>query len=130
MYHGWNDTAISPENSINVYTDIVKKTGGNSDNWIKLYMIPGMNHCQGGIGTDSQFNKMALVERWRESNTAPQAVIAAHTVGATVDMTRPLCPYPQVAVYNGSGSTNDAASFQLQEIALSNQPWHRKALRR
>ena len=112
MYHGWSDTAISPENSINLYTNIVQKTGSKPDNWIKLYMIPGMGHCQGG-GTD-QFNKMAVIERWRESNTAPDAVLASHVTGNNVDMTRPLCPYPQVAVYKGVGRTNDAASFSCK----------------
>ena len=113
MYHGWSDTAISPENTINLYTNIVQKTGANSDNWVKLYMIPGMGHCQGGNGTD-QFNKMGVIERWRESNSAPQAIAASHVNGNTVDMTRPLCPYPQVATYNGVGSTNDAASFSCK----------------
>jgi len=113
MYHGWSDTAISPENTINLYTNIVQKTGGNSDGWVKLYMIPGMGHCQGGNGTD-QFNKVATIERWREANTAPQSILASHVAGTTVDMTRPLCPYPQVAVYNGVGSTNDAASFSCK----------------
>ena len=113
LYHGWNDTGISPENTINLYNNIVQKTGPNPDNWIKLYMIPGMGHCQGGPGTD-QFNKMGIIERWRESNTAPQAVTAAHVTGNNVTMTRPLCPYPQVATYNGVGSTNDAASFSCK----------------
>lgn len=112
MYHGWSDTAISPENSINLYTNIVQKTGSKSDNWIKLYMIPGMGHCQGG-GTD-QFNKMGVIERWREANTAPEAIMAAHVTGSNVEMTRPLCPYPQVAVYKGVGSTNDAANFSCK----------------
>jgi feruloyl esterase len=112
MYHGWSDTAISPENSINLYTNIVQKTGSKSENWIKLYMIPGMGHCQGG-GTD-QFNKMAVIERWRESNSAPESIVAAHVTGNNVEMTRPLCPYPQVAVYKGVGSTNDSASFSCK----------------
>ena len=113
MYHGWSDTAISPENSINLYTNIVQKTGSKSDDWIKLYMIPGMGHCQGGNGTD-QFNKMGVIERWRESSSAPESIVAAHVTGNNVDMTRPLCPYPQVAVYKGVGSTNDAASFSCK----------------
>jgi feruloyl esterase len=71
-----------------------------------------MGHCQGG-GTD-QFNKMAVLERWRESNSAPDAILASHVTGNTVEMTRPLCPYPQVAVYKGVGSTNDAASFSCK----------------
>jgi feruloyl esterase len=113
MYHGWNDIAISPENSINVYQSIVQKTGGKSSDWIKLYMIPGMQHCQGGPGTD-QFNKMAIMERWRESNSAPDTVVAEHVTGSTVEMTRPLCPYPQLATYKGVGSTNDAANFSCK----------------
>jgi len=113
LYHGWNDTAISPENTINYYDNVLKKMGAKQDSWMRLYMVPGMNHCQGGVGTD-QFNKMGVVERWRESNQAPEQIIAAHVTGATVDMTRPLCPYPQVAVYKGTGSTNDSASFSCK----------------
>ena len=57
---------------------------------------------------------MAVIERWRESNTPPEQIIASHVTGNNVDMTRPLCPYPQVAVYKGVGSTNDAASFSCK----------------
>jgi feruloyl esterase len=110
LYHGWNDTAISPENTINYYQNVLQKMGAKQDSWMRLYMVPGMNHCQGGVGPD-QFNKMAVVERWRESGTAPEQIVAEHVSGSTVDMTRPLCPYPQVATYKGAGSTNDAASF-------------------
>jgi feruloyl esterase len=110
LYHGWNDQAISPENTINYYTSVLQKLGNKQDNWLKLYMVPGMTHCQGGPGPD-QFNKMAVIERWRESNTAPDQIVANHVSGNTIDMSRPLCAYPQVAVYKGAGSTNDAASF-------------------
>jgi feruloyl esterase len=110
LYHGWNDQAISPENTINYYASVLQKLGGKQDTWMKLYMVPGMTHCQGGPGPD-QFNKMAVVERWRESGTAPEQIIANHVSGNNVDMSRPLCPYPQVASYKGVGSTNDAASF-------------------
>jgi feruloyl esterase len=54
---------------------------------------------------------MGALERWREAGAAPDALIANHVTGSTVDMSRPLCPYPQVAVWKGVGSTNDAASF-------------------
>jgi feruloyl esterase len=110
LYHGWNDTAISPENTINYYQNVLQKMGPKQDSWMKLYMVPGMNHCQGGVGTD-QFNKMAVMERWREGGTGPEQILAAHVSGNNVDMSRPLCPYPQVATYKGVGSTNDAASF-------------------
>lgn len=113
MYHGWNDPAISPENTVNFYTSLGQKTGSKEENWARLFMVPGMGHCQGGPGPD-QFNKMAVIERWRESNTAPEQIIASHVTGSNIDMTRPLCPYPQVAVYKGVGSTNDAASFSCK----------------
>jgi feruloyl esterase len=113
LYHGWNDTAISPENTINYYQNVLQKMGAKQDSWMRLYMVPGMNHCQGGVGPD-QFNKMAVVEHWRESGTAPDQIIANHVTGNNVDMSRPLCPYPQVAAYKGVGSTNDAASFSCK----------------
>jgi len=111
LYHGWNDQLISPENTINYYNSVLKKMGpARQDSWVRLYMVPGMTHCQGGPGPD-QFNKMAAIERWRESNTAPAEITAYHVTGNTVDMSRPLCPYPQVATYKGVGSTSDAANF-------------------
>lgn len=113
MYHGWSDTAISPENTVNYYTEVGKKTGSKEESWARLFMVPGMGHCQGGNGPD-QFNKMAVLERWREAGTAPEQILAEHVTGNNVDMTRPLCPYPQVAVYKGVGSTNDAASFSCK----------------
>jgi feruloyl esterase len=113
MYHGWNDTGIAPENSINYYSSVLKKMGAKQDGWFRLFMAPGMQHCGGGPGPN-QANWMGALERWRESGTAPDMVIASHVTGGTVDMSRPLCPYPQVAVYKGAGSTNDAASFSCK----------------
>ena len=113
LYHGWNDTAISPENTVNYYEAVLKKMGGKQDNWVRLFMEPGMQHCQGGPGPD-QFNKMAILERWKETNIAPDMILASHVTGNGIDMTRPLCPYPQVAVYKGTGSTNDAANFSCK----------------
>ena len=110
MYHGWNDTAIAPENSINYYSSVLAKMGGKQDSWYKLYMVPGMQHCGGGPGPN-QVNWMGALERWREAGTAPDVLIANHVTGSTVDMSRPLCPYPQIAVWKGAGSTNDTASF-------------------
>jgi feruloyl esterase len=67
LYHGWNDTAISPGNSINYYESVLKKMGGKQDTFVRLYMAPGMQHCGGGPGPN-QINYMAIMERWRESN--------------------------------------------------------------
>jgi feruloyl esterase len=111
LYHGWNDTAISPGNTINYYNSVLSKMGSKQDNWIRLFMVPGMGHCRGGVGPD-QVNYMGALERWRESGTAPDQIEALHVnKDNRVDMARPLCPYPQVAQYKGVGSTNDAANF-------------------
>jgi feruloyl esterase len=110
LYHGWNDTAISPGNTVDYYQSVLASMGGKQDDFLRLFMVPGMQHCGGGPGPN-QINWMAALERWRESGQAPSRIDAAHIAGNRVDMTRPLCPYPQVAVYSGSGTTNDAANF-------------------
>ena len=110
LYHGWNDTAISAGNTINYYSSVLSKMGGKQDDWIRLFMAPGMQHCGNGPGPN-QVNWMAALERWRESGTAPDRLDASRVTNNRVDMTRPLCPYPQVAQYKGVGSTNDAANF-------------------
>ena len=110
MYHGWNDQLIAPENSVNYYSSVLEHMGPNQGNWYRLFMAPGMQHCRGGPGPD-QFNVMGAMERWRESNIAPDQIIAAHIAGNRVDMTRPLCPYPQTAQWKGVGNTDDAANF-------------------
>ena len=110
LYHGWNDTAISPGNTVNYYSSVLLKMGQKQDNWIRLFMIPGMGHCQGGPGPN-QVNYMGALERWREGGIAPDQLLANHVTNNRVDMARPLCPYPQVAQYKGIGSTNDPANF-------------------
>jgi feruloyl esterase len=119
MYHGWNDTAISAGNSINYYSSVLAKMGQKQDNFVRLFMAPGMQHCGGGPGP-SQINYMGALERWRESNVAPDQLVAARVANNRVDMTRPLCPYPQVAQYKGVGSTNDAANFVCKAPAKVN----------
>ncbi|HEX5431294.1 MAG TPA: tannase/feruloyl esterase family alpha/beta hydrolase, partial [Bryobacteraceae bacterium] len=79
---------------MNFYNGVLAKMGKQQDNWMRLFMVPGMMHCSGGLGTD-QFDKMGVIERWREGGEAPQRIVAAHVTGGQVEMTRPLCPYPQ-----------------------------------
>ena len=111
MYHGWADPQVTPMNSVNYFNDVVGKFGeGVVGKSIELYMVPGMNHCGGGPGTDT-FNKMAAIEQWVAGGTAPKQILASHLNNGTVDRTRPLCPFPQVAAYKGTGSTDDAANF-------------------
>ena len=114
IYHGWNDGgtggAISPLNSLNYYKSVLEKMGPGQDDWFRLFMVPGMAHCGGGPGP-TQFAVVRAMEAWRERAKAPDNITAYRVTNGRVDMTRPLCPYPQVAVYKGTGSTNDAANF-------------------
>lgn len=110
IYHGWNDTAIAPENTVNYYSSVLATMGSKQDDWLRLFMMPGVAHCGGGPGPN-QWNLLGALERWRESGVAPDQINAYHVTNNRVDMTRPLCPYPQVAQYKGVGSTNDAANF-------------------
>ena len=73
-------------------------------------MVPGMAHCGGGEGPND-FDKVAPLEHWVEKGKAPGSIVASHSTDGKVDRTRPLCPYPQVAQYKGSGSIDEAANF-------------------
>ena len=108
-YHGWADPQPSPENSVS-YFELAQKKVGNTSNFYRLFMVPGMGHCQGGPGTD-QFDKMAAIRAWVEQGKAPDMIVAEHRTDGKADKTRPLCPHPQVAKYKGSGSTDEAANF-------------------
>lgn len=110
LYHGWSDGLVSAGNTINYYENVVKTMGQSQDDWVRLFMVPGMGHCRGGAGPD-QVDWMASLERWRESGKPPDRIEAAHVENNRVEMTRPLCRYPQIAKYTGSGSTNDAENF-------------------
>ena len=129
MYHGWNDPAISPYNTIAYYHSVQKAMGEQkADAFMRLYMVPGMEHCAGGPGT-SAFGQLGIptsseprygvfdaLVGWVEKGTLADTVIATKfTPNAKgenqVTMTRPLCPYPSSAQYKGPGDTNQAASF-------------------
>lgn len=120
LWHGWVDQLIAPENTIDYYNSVLAAMGSKQDDWMRLFMAPGMLHCAGGPGPN-QFNALAALERWVERGIAPAEILAYRATNNRVDMTRPLCPYPQVAVYSGSGSTNDAANFACK-AALQPKP--------
>jgi feruloyl esterase len=110
LYHGLSDPDISPLNTINYYKQVEEVTSEKTRDFARLFLAPGMQHCGGGPGPDS-FDAVSAVERWVEEGMAPQKIIASHGTHGVVDRTRPLCPYPQVAVYTGKGDATDAASF-------------------
>ena len=125
VYHGWNDPAISPLNSIHYYQQVQAKMGdAKTAEFLRLYMVAGMGHCSGGPGATSfgqgglrtakgpEFGIFDALETWEEQGTAPATIIATkYGAGNKVEMTRPICPYPQLPKYNGIGDPNDAASF-------------------
>jgi len=115
IYHGLADPAISPYGSVDYYTRMAKAVGGQkeAESFAKLYLVPGMHHCRGGVGPN-EFDMLTELENWVEHKTAPTAVLASHKTDDKVDRTRPLCPYPQEAVYVGSGSIDEAKNFRCE----------------
>ncbi|HWC17008.1 MAG TPA: tannase/feruloyl esterase family alpha/beta hydrolase, partial [Terriglobales bacterium] len=119
IYHGWNDPAISALSTVNYYKQVQSRMGAQStDSFLRLYMVPGMQHCGGGPGAAS-FNigevQLAL-EDWVEKGAAPSKLIAATKSAGTqqseTKITRPVCPYPQAAKYKGTGDPNSAENFE------------------
>ena len=112
QYHGWSDPQISPGNSAQYYQRVLKALGGvdKVHGSYRLFMAPGMAHCGGGDGPNT-FDMVTALEQWVEQGKAPDQIVASRSTKGVVDRTRPLCPYPQVATYKGSGSTDDAANF-------------------
>jgi feruloyl esterase len=111
-YHGWSDPQISPGNSTQFYTRVLQALGGSRkvDGSYRLFMAPGMAHCGGGEGPNT-FDMVDALEQWVEHGSPPAQIIATHSTNGRPDRTRPLCPYPQIAVYKGSGSMDDATNF-------------------
>ncbi len=113
QYHGWSDPQIAPANTTQYYDRVVEVLGGRDkvhDSY-RLFMAPGMGHCGGGEGPNT-FDMVTALERWVEAGMAPEQIMATITrPTAVLDRSRPLCPYPTVAVYKGTGSTDDAANF-------------------
>jgi feruloyl esterase len=129
LYHGWSDAAIPAQNTIDYYQSLVHRMGAaNVGQFARLYMVPGMQHCFAGAGPclfgqlgvaqgDPKHNVAAALERWVEEGAAPEEIVAAKykqplDPASGLERSRPLCPYPAVAHYKGSGSTDDAENFE------------------
>jgi Tannase and feruloyl esterase len=121
MYHGWADAAIPPTNTVSYYDAVKSKMGEkDADGFVRLFMVPGMEHCGGGAGVsvgagvpreDADHDIDAALEKWVEQGVAPNQIIARKGTSRT----RPLCAWPQTAHYKGSGSTDDAANFSCSK---------------
>jgi feruloyl esterase len=111
QYHGWADALVNPNMSVEYYESVLKKMGRQqTQQFYKLYMIPGMFHCRGGIGCDDADWFTPLVE-WVEKGLAPNVIHGARMQQGAAVLTRPHCPYPQVARYKGSGDVKKAENF-------------------
>jgi feruloyl esterase len=111
QYHGYADPQISALSSVDYYERVLSTMGaGAVTPSYRLFMVPGMNHCGGGDGTTT-FDMLAALEQWVEHGRPPDQIPASRVRDGKVDRTRPLCPFPMVATYTGSGSTDDAANF-------------------
>jgi feruloyl esterase len=129
MYHGWNDPAIPPLNTINYFESVLARMGkSDSGSFMRLFMVPGMGHCGGGPGPnafgqggpanpdDPEHNIYRALEQWVEQGVAPERLTATkynddRNPALGIKMTRPLCAYPGTAKYKGSGDPNDAINF-------------------
>ncbi len=117
MYFGWADPALNPRMGVEYYEDVLKKVGASTGDFFKLYMMPGVFHCGGGVGPGS-FDPLEPLIGWVEQSKAPSSLTAAQMEGGKAVRTRPLCPYPQVARYKGSGSPAEAANFTCASPAF------------
>ena len=140
MYHGWADHSITPLRTIQYYAAVIdmmrnrrgEKPGngdaGEVDNFMRLFMVPGMHHCMGGPGPnlfggpntgippqhDAQHDIVMALDRWVEDGVAPEKIIATHMTNGVADLSLPLCPYPQQTVYSGSGDAAKAENYHCE----------------
>ena len=115
LYHGWSDFSPAPEPTLDYYQDVVSTTfGGDLEaarDRTRLFMVPGMGHCRGGPGPNA-WDKLPPLVEWVEKGKAPDSIVATHRTDGVVDNERPICPYPEQAVYTGpAGGENDRANW-------------------
>ena len=113
MYFGWSDQSLNAQMGVDYYESVLERMGPATKEFFRLFMVPGMFHCGGGVGCSS-FDKLTPLMHWVERGTAPDRIIAARIVNEKPIRTRPLCPYPQVARYKGTGSIDEADNFVCQ----------------
>ena len=119
LYHGWSDWLVAPGETIRYYDAVMQRESaagtsmGPLEDAVRLFMVPGMSHCDGGPGA-THFDALSAVVDWVESGNAPERIIAgkeASGTGGDGSLQRPLCPYPRTAQYKGAGNPSDAGSF-------------------
>ena len=104
LYHGLSDQGLSPLDTVAWYDRLAPETGGATQDWARLYLVPGMTHCAGGKATD-EFDVLTAIQAWVEGGQAPDRIVARGK--AFPGVTRPLCPYPKVARYEGGDPASE-----------------------
>jgi feruloyl esterase len=107
LYAGWADNGITPANTVYYYESVLREMGAPQDDFMRMFLVPGMLHCRGGLGPNT-FDALTALEQWREKGVAPQQLLGRNPESG---LTRPICAYPQAAKYKGSGDLKDAASW-------------------
>jgi feruloyl esterase len=115
FFHGVSDPWFSAQDTLGYYQNMAAANGGlqTVDQWSRVFLVPGMGHCSGGVQTLDRFDMLTPLVEWVENGVAPASVVA--TGNSMPGVSRPLCPYPQHPHYSGSGDINDAANFQCRE---------------
>ena len=111
MTYGWSDQILQPMMGVDYYERALAANGPDAKDFIRLFMLPGMTHCAGGLGPDQNDAVTAVID-WVEAGAAPDRLEARKIINGEVTRSRPLCPYPEVARYDGSGSINAASNFK------------------
>jgi hypothetical protein len=109
-YYGWADPALNPLMGVNYYESVIARMGPSTADFYRLFMVPGMFHCSGGVGTGT-FDAVTPLIEWVEKGVTPASIRAVKLVDGKPVRTRPLCPYPEIAKYKGTGSVDDEVNF-------------------
>jgi len=121
LYHGWSDSLSSARATVQYFDALVAASFGGdlqaAGESTRLFLAPGMGHCSGGPGPNTWDKLDALVD-WVENGTAPQSILATHSSNGVIDNERPLCPWPQQAVYTGpAGGQDNPANWVAQNFS-------------
>jgi feruloyl esterase len=113
LWHGWTDAMIPAQNTIDYYERVLAESGRDARNAVRLFMAPGVDHCTGGEGA-FVFDVLQAIDAWVESGQAPERIVAQRPLPGSMPRRRPLCMYPQIARYRGTGSTDDDRNFDCR----------------
>jgi feruloyl esterase len=124
FYQGWSDPALNPLNTVEYYRRLVDRYGQKkADTFVRMFFVPGMTHCGGGVSATDTFDTNAVMEKWLDTGVPPEQIEASKVANGTVTRTKPLCAFPKYARFRLSASAseaakNDAANYSCAEPAV------------